>query len=647
MNTSLRTLCQALSIAFLSSSAIAAALPASNPMLAPGYDVSAASGLPSISNANPVEANVVKATAPSAPGRTAIARQGSDFSGYVKQVTGTSLPLFGQALFQGVPTTFAPLEAGQVNPDYVIGPGDELQVRGWGMVDIDLTVMVDRSGSIYLPRVGSVNVAGVKYRDLQGHLKKAVNRIFTNFELTASISQTRAVQIYVVGHAVRPGTYNLSAMSTLLNALFTSGGPSGTGTLRDIQVKRGGSVVTHFDLYDMLVKGDKSQDIPLQDGDVIFIPEVGPLVALTGDVKKPAIYEMKGQTTLADIVNWSGGLDSAAAPKPVIVEKNVDNRYQTVMEIGADKKDAQSRLATLPLAPSDILRVFSPASIAVEAQKEREFVRVGGEVKQTGVFQIQKGETLRELVSRLGGIREDGYVFATQLNRETVRRVQQAKLDEVADRYENEVEKTASDRIAGLSNKDNIDALNAEVARQRRIAQRMRTVEATGRIVLELPDGNAELKNLPDIPLQDGDSLFVPRKPGTVDVLGAVYQQNTFIYKPRRNVNDYLGLAGGATITGDKSEMYVIRADGTVFSTRNAGWFTGLGGERTNPGDTIVVPEKIERSSFTQELKEWTSILYQFGLGAAGLKVLKGTPPARPRSPRRAGSCRSARSPCR
>ena len=622
-NTSLRALCQALSIAFLSGSAMAAAMPASNPMLTPGYDVSAASGLPSIGNANPVEANVVKATTQRPIGRAEAASHSSEFGGYVKKVTGTGLPLFGQSLFQGVPTTFAPLEAGQVNPDYVIGPGDELQVRGWGMVDIDLTVTVDRSGSIYLPRVGSVNVAGVKYHDLQGHLKKAVNRIFTNFELTASISQTRAVQVYVVGHAVRPGTYTLSAMSTLLNALFTSGGPGTSGTMRDIQVKRGGETITHFDLYDMLVKGDKSRDIPLQDGDVIFIPEVGPLVALTGDVKKPAIYEMKGPTTLADVVNWSGGLDSAAAPKPVIVEKNINNRYQTVVEIGADKKDAPSRLAALPLAPSDILRVFSPGSVAVEAQKEREFVRVAGEVNQTGVFQIQKGETLRELVSRLGGVREDGYVFATQLNRESVRRTQQAKLDEVADRYENEVEKTASERVAGLANKENIDALNAEVERQRRIAQRMRTVQATGRIVLELPDGNAELKNLPDIPLQDGDSIYVPRKPGTVDVLGAVYQHNTFIYKPRRNVSDYLGLAGGATITGDKSEMYVIRADGTVSSGRNSGWLTGLGGERVNPGDTVVVPEKIERTSFTQELKEWTSILYQFGLGAAGLKVLK------------------------
>ena len=218
------------------------------------------------------------------------------FPAYVATVTGVNLPVFGKDLFSDVPSTFAPFDVAQVNPEYVIGSGDELQIRGWGMVDIDVTVTVDRSGAVYLPRVGSVKVAGVKYGDLQGYLKKAVSRIFNNFELTASLSQTRTVQIYVVGHAVRPGTYTLSAMSTLLNALFTSGGPDESGSMRNIQIKRGAATATSFDLYDMLVSGDKSRDVSLRDGDVIFIPEVGPLVALSGNVKQPGIFELKGDS---------------------------------------------------------------------------------------------------------------------------------------------------------------------------------------------------------------------------------------------------------------------------------------------------------------------------------------------------------------
>ncbi len=545
------------------------------------------------------------------------------FESYAEKVTGAKLDIFGKDLFNDVPDTFAPADGVQVNPDYVIGTGDELQIRGWGMVDIDVSARVDRSGAIYIPRVGSVKIAGVKYRDLQDYLKKAVGKIFTNFDLTASVSQTRAVQVYVVGHAVRPGTYMLSAMSTLLNALFTSGGPDNFGSMRNIQVKRGGVTATSFDLYDMLVKGDKSRDIPLQDGDVIYIPEVGPLVAITGNVKTPAIFELKGQSSLADVVTWAGGFDSSAELKQVIVEKNVDNSYQTVADLVAEKESITSRLAGIPVRPADVLRVFSPASIAVQAQINNEYVRVAGEVKQSGVFRIRKGETLRELIARLGGPTENGYLYATKFTRESVRRAQQEKLNEVADRFEREIEAAATQRIAGTTDKDNIATVQSEVERQRQLAQRLRTVKAEGRVVLELEDADAQVKNLPDIELQDGDSIYVPRRPGTVDVVGSVFQQNAFIYKPRRTVSDYLALAGGPTATADTSEIYLIRADGTSQSGHSAGWFSGLGGVRVNPGDAVVVPAKLERNSLTQNLKEWTSILYQFGLGAAGLKVLK------------------------
>lgn len=549
--------------------------------------------------------------------------QRSAFQSYVRGVTDQELPVFGRELFREMPDTFAPISAVQVNPDYIIGTGDELQIRGWGMVDIDLNVTVDRSGAIYIPRVGSVKVAGVKYRDLQAYLKSAVGKIFSNFDLTASIAQTRAVQVYVVGHAVRPGTYTLSAMSTLVNALFTSGGPDASGSMRNIQVKRGGKTVTTFDVYDMLINGDKSKDVPLEDGDIIYIPEVGPLVALTGNVKKPAIFELNGNSSLSDLLGWAGGFDSAAARKQVVIEKNVDNKYVTIANLVADQNGAGTALASIPLQPADILRVFSPGAVPVEAQIKNEYVRVGGEVMHTGVFKIKKGETLRELIARLGGVNEDGYLYAMQFNRESVRRAQQAKLDEAADRFEQDIEATANSRMAGKSDKDNIDAITTELARQRQLAQRLRSVKAEGRIVLELANGDAEVKNLPDLPLQDGDSIYIPRKPGTVNVIGSVFQQGAFIYKPRRTVNDYLALAGGAMVNAETSETYLLHADGTAQSGRNSGLFNGLGGASVNPGDAIVVPEKIDRSSWTQSLKEWTSILYQFGLGAAGLKVLK------------------------
>jgi len=545
------------------------------------------------------------------------------FGAYVETVTGAKLPLFGQGLFNGVPSTFAPSNGIQVNGDYVIGSGDEIQVRGWGMINVDVTATVDKNGAVYIPQVGAVKVAGVKYRDLQAFLKQAVSKIFSNFELTASISQTRALQIYVVGHAVRPGTYTLNAMSTMLNALFTSGGPDASGSMRNVQLKRGGELVTTFDLYEMLVKGSKAQDASLRDGDVIFIPQVGSLVALTGNVKTPAIFELKGPTTVAEVLNWAGGVDSAADQKQVIVEKTVNNVYQTVAQLTADQATINAQLGALPVLPTDVLRVFSPSSVGVQAQLQHEYVRVSGEASKTGVFQIQSGETLRELMARLGGVNERGYLFATQVKRESVRLAQQSKLDDIAARFEKEVESAAQRRLSGTTDANAVALQASEMERQRRMADRLRTIKAEGRIVLELASADAQVKNLPDLPLQDGDSIYVPRKPGTVEVLGSVFQSNSFLYRPDRNVKDYMLLAGGETVNADTSEMYVIRADGTARSGRSTGWFSGIGGVGINPGDTIVVPEKIDRSSWRQSLKEWTEIFYQFGLGAAGLKVLK------------------------
>lgn len=582
-------------------------------------DQSGAVALPSLTGN---DTRQVQAPLLTRPGKTSSDVKPS-FEAYAEVVTGRNLNIFGKELFSDVPSTFAPFDGAQVNLDYIVGAGDELQIRGWGMVDIDISATVNRSGEIYIPRVGAVKVSGVAYRDLQGHLKKAVSKMFTNFDLTVSISQTRAVQIYVVGHAMRPGTYTLGAMSTLLNALFTSGGPNAAGTMRNIQVKRGSKTVTSFDLYDVLVKGDKSHDIALQDGDVIYIPEVGPLVALSGNVKQQAIFELKGNTSLADLVGWAGGVDSAAEAKRILIEKNVDNNYQTVVDITAESGNISSRLAGIPVKATDILRVFAPGAVPVQIQIQNEYVRVSGEVRQSGVFQLKKGETLRELVSRLGGATDNGYIYAMKLNRESVRRMQQAKLDDAADRFERDLESNATQRIGNSSDKDNADKIAIESAQQRSIARRLRTIKAEGRIVLELPNGNAQVKDLPDLPLQDGDSVYIPRRPDTIDVLGSVFQQNAFVYRPSRTVNDYVALAGGVTVTADKSEMYVIRADGTAESGRSTGWFSGLGGSPINPGDTVVVPEKIERSSFTQSFKEWTTIFYQFGLGAAGLKVLK------------------------
>jgi hypothetical protein len=227
-------------------------------------------------------------------------------------------------------------------------------------------------------------------------------------------------------------------------------------------------------------------------------------------------------------------------------------------------------------------------------------------------------------MARIGGVGEDAYLFGLVLSRASIREQQQKALNEAVERFEKEAEAAASNKLATTSVSDNMQAIQAELERNRKRAQNMRKVQAVGRVALEFSDYKVKLKDLPDLPLENGDAIYVPRQSGTINVFGSVNNATAFMFKPNRRVTDYLQLAGGLTRLADDKELYVLRADGTAISRASTGWFTSVNSYRLFPGDSVIVPEAIERDiSTTQSLKEWTTILYQFGLGAAGLKVLK------------------------
>src|SRR5262249_19460239 len=193
-----------------------------------------------------------------------------EFEKFVKVSVGRALPLFGHEFFPDLPTTFAPVDHVPVRADYLIGPGDELLIKAWGKIDLDARLTVDRTGQIYLPRVGPIMVSGYRYDQLNGAIRSVVARYFKDFDLNVSMGQLRSMQIFVLGYARRPGTYTISSQSTLVNALFASGGPASNGSMRHVQLKRNNILLTDLDLYDFILKGDKSGDLPLQSGDVVY-----------------------------------------------------------------------------------------------------------------------------------------------------------------------------------------------------------------------------------------------------------------------------------------------------------------------------------------------------------------------------------------
>ena len=786
----------------------------------------------------------------------------TDFQLFVRASIGSLLPVYGDSLFRQVPSTFAPLREVNVTPDYVLGPGDQLVVRIWGQVNFNAQLTVDRSGSVYLPQVGEIHVAGLPYAEVRQHIHDAVSRIYKSYDLDVEMGQLRSIQVFVVGQARRPGTYTLSSLSTLVTALFATGGPSVQGSLRDIQLRRNGKTVTSFDLYDLLILGDMSKDAPLLPGDVIYIPPVGAQVAISGDVHVPAVYELKGGTSVEQGLRLAGGLSATASLVRASIERLDLQKSRTVLDIslvgpglatalqqadilrvlpispqfqnvvslrgnvaqtgrfswhpgmklseiipdsqslitrdywerrnqlgvpgpefkpeytnnpdyyprdingyqtgsaqydingvpifsapsqsngsqdqttngtrgngrylgqnyqsnsqppaqtedpnciptsnaqqqnpygqtpgsstqGINAQTGQPCTATssrsvaeqtqtssgnlprpalsvslpvpeidwsyaviermnpqtlttslvpfnpgrlvvehdqaqnLALEPGDVVTIFSQADIRVPQAQRTKFVRLEGEFKQAGIYSVLPGETLPQLVARAGGFTPDAYLFGSDFTRESTRILQQLRLNDYLQNLELEIDRST---IAAAASVGNVDP--AATAASRSLVARFRTIRATGRVVLDIPQSASGIANLPDIQLEDGDRFVVPSKPSTVNVVGAVYDQNSFLFRNTQAVASYLRLAGGPTKSADGKESFIIRADGSVVSRQSRKGVFGntFATMHLNAGDTVVVPEKVPHPSGLRNFINYTQIFSQLALGAAAIAVLQ------------------------
>jgi protein involved in polysaccharide export with SLBB domain len=278
----------------------------------------------------------------------------------------------------------------------------------------------------------------------------------------------------------------------------------------------------------------------------------------------------------------------------------------------------------LPLQPGDTIRVFARSDIEIPVANRSVYVRLAGEVNNAGIYRALPGETLRQIVARVGGVTPDAYLFAAELNRESVRQLQQQRLREMADRMEDEVTRNQANRVRSALDQESAGMAQAQAQTGMAIVSRFRQVQARGRVVLEMSPDSSLAKDLPDIVLEDGDVFTVPAKPSVVNVMGMVYSQNSYMYRPDKTVSEYIEQAGGATRDADTSHNYVLRADGSVVSAQNSSAFWGdrFSGGTLMPGDTIVVPEMLDKYALTRELKDWSQILYQFALGAAGIAIL-------------------------
>jgi len=749
----------------------------------------------------------------------------SEFQKFVAATTGQRLEIYGGNLFRNVPSSFTPSNLTPASADYVIGPDDELRIHIWGAVNYTGVQRVDRSGNIFLPQIGQIHVAGIRFADLDQQLRAATGRIFRSFDLSADLGRIRTIQVYVTGQARRPGVYSISSLSSLVDALFASGGPSPHGSLRHILVKRGGKTVVDFDLYALLLHGDKSADTHLQAEDVLFIPPAGPQVAAIGSLRVPAIYELRDHETIADLLEAAGKTTALTAQTKVSLDRAEDNQ-RTAVEFALDKTGLAVQLADgdivrffsivpsyrktvtlrgsvanagrygwrenmhlsdllpdrdalmsreywwrrnhlglaapdfepqvakadpllntldnkiagssgnqspqnfqnpdasstdqsslldqsrgqgigtrlqadqssshaslaiqnqaeseidpttgqpatkkntvrivapeldwnyaviervdptslktslipfdlgklvlqhdnsqdLALEAGDTVTIFSQNDIHVPMEQQTKYITLEGEIVHAGTYSVQPHETLRDVIRRAGGLTTKAYLYGSEFDRESTRILQQQRIDEYVRALQLETSRStiAFANYASLSGQGSIQQGNTTI--QTEFLNQLKKIRATGRVVLKLSPTTSSIDDLPALALENGDRFIVPTIPATVNVVGAVYDQNTFVYYPGETVNKCLQTAGGPSRSADAKRTYVIRADGSVLNRSASSdlWHDSFKRAKLFPGDTIVVPDKNFAPNLSlKNFLEWTQMFSQLAMGAATISLLK------------------------
>src|SRR5256884_7214931 len=306
---------------------------------------------------------------------------------------GVPLRQYGYSMFAANVSTFAPVDDIPVGPDYVLGPGDDLAINVWGAVDSTLVRTVDRNGRIVLPKVGDLRIWGLTFSQADRLIRDELARYFRGFQTSVTMGRLRTVNVYVVGEVCQPGVYTLSALSTVTNALFSAGGPTKLGSLREVRLIRGGHQVAKLDLYDFLQRGDRTRDYRLESGDTIFVPPVGDVVAIAGEVKRPAIYEIRSDTRLADVVTMAGGVTPTSYLKRGHVVRALPSSERVTVDVDLTgyylKGDEKSNP---PVSGGDLVLIHRSDPRIYNT------VRVEGAVKYPGVYELKPMMRISQLL---------------------------------------------------------------------------------------------------------------------------------------------------------------------------------------------------------------------------------------------------------
>jgi polysaccharide biosynthesis/export protein len=443
------------------------------------------------------------------------------------QVTVKRLPVqeplkpFGYDLFTDTAQTFAPGTDIPIPADYIVGPSDTVMVQLFGKENSQHELVITRDGDILFPGIGPIQVAGLTFTQMERQIQNRVQKQLIGMKASVTLGQLRSIRVFVLGDAERPGSYIVSGLSTLTNALLTSGGVKRIGSLRDIQLKRKGKIVSRMDLYDLLLRGDNSADARLQSGDVIFIPSIGKTAGIAGRVRRPAIYELKDEKTVNDLIAMAGGFAPDAYPQGAKIERIMENRERSLLGVDLTRDESKNT----ELRDGDVVKIYSVLD------QLRGVVKLAGQVQRPGEYQWKPEMRLTQLVPSVSDLLPRADARYLLIKRQDALDHSIAFLD--ADLIA-ALEKPESEANVPLQPLDEIHAFDVRADR-----------EALIRPLLE----QARARSAPDKPVSE------------VVIEGVVHHPGRYPLSSDMKVSDLLRAAGGLT-----DRAYTLEAELTRFA---------------------------------------------------------------------------------
>ncbi len=529
-----------------------------------------------------------------------------EFEDYVERMIGYPLKRFGSDLLLPEAREFALPQNATVPPDYRVSPGDVIVISLAGAVEGSVERTVDRTGQIFLPSVGNVRVAGVRQGDLRDHLARAIGTQYRNFRVGVRVEDLNGIRIFVTGFANNPGSFTLSNLSTVSNAVLQAGGPSAGGSFRRVLLIRDGQQVAEFDLYDLLLRGSRATDPVLENEDVLFIPPAGEQVAVFGSVNQEAIYELRGGEDVADVLALAGGRTSLGEEGRAFVYRANGPTNAGPQEI------VGPALATTAISAADLVQVLPQGSLAQPRSQQSIVVTIEGEVARPGNYYLPASATLDDAIAAAGGMTTSAFPYGTVMERLSIREQQRVGYEDALEQFEIALAAAplTADRAIDASLRD------SQIAGARATLERLRELEPDGRLVLAVaPDAASPPL---DLRLENSDRIMIPARPSSVGVYGAVYRPASFqVDFADNDVQDYLDRAGGVTRAGDRGRLFVVRANGEVLP-RNRGALRA----DALPGDVVFVPIRTTSVNLLDRITQFAAIAFQVGITAATVSAI-------------------------